>query len=98
MLSAERLQVLAYGQSDYVRAFGLNIDEASLPLEINARVIEPPVITYGAQSKSASVVSRLYIDGVHSNDNTETSRRGMEYVRLYKLFFTSSDIEFYSQD
>ncbi|PBK85517.1 Piwi-domain-containing protein [Armillaria gallica] len=56
-LSAIRagLQVLAYGQSKYVRDFGLNIQTGSLPMEIPARMISAPELKYGPGSKQATV-------------------------------------------
>ncbi|PBK62796.1 hypothetical protein ARMSODRAFT_1024562 [Armillaria solidipes] len=48
-------QVLAYGQSRYVRDFGLDIKTSSLPMEIPARIINPPELNYGLGSKQATV-------------------------------------------
>ncbi|KAK0444183.1 Piwi-domain-containing protein [Armillaria borealis] len=48
-------QVLAYGQSRYVRDFGLDIKTSSLPMEIPARIINPPELDYGLGSKQATV-------------------------------------------
>ncbi|KAF8138405.1 argonaute-like protein [Boletus edulis] len=44
------LSVLAYGQSDYVRQFGITVDEAAGPLNIAARVLAPPKLRYGQDS------------------------------------------------
>ncbi|SJK96831.1 uncharacterized protein ARMOST_00077 [Armillaria ostoyae] len=59
-LSAIRagIQVLAYGQSKYVRDFGLNIQTGSLPMEIPARMINAPELKYGPGSKQATVRPR----------------------------------------
>ncbi|PPQ98553.1 hypothetical protein CVT24_004044 [Panaeolus cyanescens] len=47
------LEVLAYGQSEYVRQFGMNVSPT--PLVIHARVLRPPVLKYGAQSKQPTI-------------------------------------------
>jgi len=48
----EGLRVLAHGESDYVREFGMTITEE--PIIVNARVIETPVLRYGQGSKIVS--------------------------------------------
>ncbi|VDC01533.1 unnamed protein product [Peniophora sp. CBMAI 1063] len=60
---AERLQsimqglaVLAYGQSEYVRQFGINVSNA--PLSMTARVIPPPTLKYGTGSKQPTIQPR----------------------------------------
>lgn len=50
------LQVLQYGQSEYLRSFGLSVD-ATGPVKINGRVLNPPTLIYGAGSRQATVVS-----------------------------------------
>lgn len=50
-------QYLQYGQSEYVRNFGMTIDEN--PLSTNARVIEPPKLKYNVASLQPSIVSPL---------------------------------------
>ncbi|KAK0472793.1 ribonuclease H-like domain-containing protein [Armillaria novae-zelandiae] len=49
------IQVLAYGQSRYVRDFGLDIKTGSLPMDNPARVINPPDLRYGQGSKQATI-------------------------------------------
>jgi eukaryotic translation initiation factor 2C len=49
------LTVLAYGQSDYVRQFGMHINTA-LPLKVQARVLKPPTLRYGPTSKQPTIV------------------------------------------
>ncbi|KAJ3855572.1 argonaute-like protein [Lentinula lateritia] len=44
-------QVLAYGQSEYVRSFGLSINEQTFPMTIEARQLPPPQLLYGQGSK-----------------------------------------------
>lgn len=39
------LQVLQYGQSEYVRQFGMNVTPT--PMAVKARVLAPPVLRYG---------------------------------------------------
>ncbi|KAK0435064.1 Piwi domain-containing protein [Armillaria borealis] len=52
------IQVLAYGQSRYVRDFGLDIKTGSLPMEIPARMITAPELKYGPGSKQLIVRPR----------------------------------------
>ncbi|KAF9480194.1 argonaute-like protein [Pholiota conissans] len=47
------LQVLQYGQSQYVRQFGLNVEQA--PLTVQARVLAPPVLRYGPTSREPKI-------------------------------------------
>ncbi|KAJ7590925.1 argonaute-like protein [Mycena floridula] len=61
----ERLQsitaardVIAYGQSEYVRSFGMSVEVASGPLRIQARVLKPPVLKYGRGSKQLTITPR----------------------------------------
>ncbi|KIK94706.1 hypothetical protein PAXRUDRAFT_827744 [Paxillus rubicundulus Ve08.2h10] len=44
------LSVLAYGQSEYVRQFGMTVDETAGPLSLTARVLMPPKLRYGQGS------------------------------------------------
>lgn len=53
------LQVLQYGQSEYLRSFGLSVD-ATGPVKINGRILNPPTLIYGAGSRQATVVSLTY--------------------------------------
>jgi eukaryotic translation initiation factor 2C len=50
--------ILAYGQSEYVRQFGMNVDTSG-PMKIDARVLEPPTLKYGQGSKMPTIVSTL---------------------------------------
>ncbi|KAH8105885.1 argonaute-like protein [Cristinia sonorae] len=52
------LGVLAYGQSEYVRQFGLHVDGAAGPLSVNARVLNPPSLMYGRGSKQPVITPR----------------------------------------
>ncbi|KAI4526541.1 Piwi-domain-containing protein [Schizophyllum commune Loenen D] len=47
--------VLAYGQSEYVRAFGLNVNTEQGLVKVNARVLTPPKLQYGKGSKQATI-------------------------------------------
>jgi hypothetical protein len=49
-------QVLAYGQSDYVRQFGMFVEESVGPLKIQARVLKAPALKYGLNSKQPTIV------------------------------------------
>lgn len=51
------LSVLSYGQSEYVRQFGMHVDADVAPLSVNARVLPAPTLKYGPGSKHASIVS-----------------------------------------
>ncbi|THV08479.1 argonaute-like protein [Dendrothele bispora CBS 962.96] len=48
------LEVLAYGQSEYVRQFGMNVDTTG-PLSVQARILKPPVLKYGPGSKQRTI-------------------------------------------
>jgi eukaryotic translation initiation factor 2C len=50
------LAVLAYGQSEYVRQFGMHVDAAAGPLRVKARVLKPPTLKYGTGSKQLTIV------------------------------------------
>ncbi|THH18233.1 hypothetical protein EW146_g2726 [Bondarzewia mesenterica] len=50
------LDVLAYGQSEYLRQFKMQVSPEAL--KINARVLVPPTLKYGAQSKQPTIVPR----------------------------------------
>ncbi|KAI0796707.1 argonaute-like protein [Abortiporus biennis] len=52
------LGVLAYGQSEYVRQFGMHVQDTGNPLLINARVLQPPVLRYHQSSKQATITPR----------------------------------------
>lgn len=52
-------QYLRYGQSEYVRSFGMTIDEN--PLSTNARVIEAPKLKYNTASRQPSIVSLIFL-------------------------------------
>ncbi|KAF8812506.1 argonaute-like protein [Phlegmacium glaucopus] len=49
------LAVLAYGQSEYVRQFGMHVDTSG-PLKVQARVLKPPTLRYGPTSKQPTIV------------------------------------------
>ena len=49
------LGVLQYGQSSYLRSFGFSVD-ATAPVSINARVLTPPTLVYGAGSRQQTIV------------------------------------------
>ena len=48
-------KVLEYGQSEYVRQFGMTV--ADQPLRTQARVINPPTLKYHQSSKQPNAVS-----------------------------------------
>jgi len=47
------LNVLQYGQSEYVRAFGMNVNLN--PISVVARVLPPPMLRYGPGSAEATI-------------------------------------------
>ena len=52
---AKSLDVLQYGQSEYLRSFGMSVD--SNAVKIKARVLNPPTMIYGVGSRQPTVVS-----------------------------------------
>ncbi|EIW61996.1 argonaute-like protein [Trametes versicolor FP-101664 SS1] len=52
------LGVLAYGQSEYVRQFGLVMAPNAAPLSLQARVLEAPVLQYGPGSRQPTIRPR----------------------------------------
>ena len=52
-------QVLQYGQSEYVRAFGMAVTPT--PISVPARVLPPPVLRYGPGSAEATIVSPFVV-------------------------------------
>jgi eukaryotic translation initiation factor 2C len=75
-------QVLQYGQSEYVRAFGMNVTPT--PISVPARVIAPPTLRYGPGSGELTIVRCfvvkywVLVDGLVYL--TETLQRAVEYV------------------
>ena len=63
------LSVLQYGQSEYLRSFGLSVDSAKGPVKIHARVLNPPTMIYGAGSRLKDVVSVMLSSLVLSKFN-----------------------------
>jgi eukaryotic translation initiation factor 2C len=55
---ADGVRLLAYGQSAYVRQFGLNIETSQGPLAVDARVLNTPKLQYGQGSKDRFVSPR----------------------------------------
>jgi hypothetical protein len=49
-------QVLEYGQSEYVREFGMIVSQD--PVKIQARQLKAPMLKYGVGSKQLTIVSR----------------------------------------
>jgi eukaryotic translation initiation factor 2C len=52
-------KVLDYGQSEYVRQFGMTVEDS--PLRTQARVINPPTLRYHQSSKQPSAVRILFL-------------------------------------
>ncbi|KAF8145988.1 argonaute-like protein [Mycena galopus ATCC 62051] len=53
---ARGMEVLAYGQSEYVRKFGLQVDPTILSTK--ARILRPPTLKYGVGGKAPTVDPR----------------------------------------
>lgn len=84
-------QVLSYGQSEYVRQFGMNVNDKMV--EVTARVLDPPTLKYGPGSKHVTIVwviSSLY--GLRIDSSLpETCQRTLEHVSalFYDKFIIS---------
>ncbi|EIW82123.1 argonaute-like protein [Coniophora puteana RWD-64-598 SS2] len=52
------LSVLSYGQSDYVRQFGMVVEDTAGPIKLNARVLRPPNLKYGTNSRQPTITPR----------------------------------------
>jgi len=50
--------MLAFGQSEYVRQFGMNVETAAGPLPTQARILQPPTLQYGQGSKELKITPR----------------------------------------
>ncbi len=55
---AEQLQ---YGQSEYIRQFGMNINTAGGPLALQGRILPTPALQYGRGSREPTVVRYFFI-------------------------------------
>ncbi|KAK0460386.1 argonaute-like protein [Desarmillaria tabescens] len=51
------LDVLAYGQSEYVRHFGMAVTSPE-PLEVDARILAPPVLEYSNKSRQREITPK----------------------------------------
>ncbi|KAJ8580661.1 argonaute-like protein [Rhizopogon salebrosus TDB-379] len=49
------LSVLQYGQSEYVRQFGMHVEDTAGPLTVRARVLQPPKLKYGPGSAQTTI-------------------------------------------
>lgn len=52
------IRLLEYGQSEYVRDFGMHVDTTKGLLDVQARVLYPPKLQYGRDSKQPDVTPR----------------------------------------
>jgi eukaryotic translation initiation factor 2C len=53
------LGVLEYGQSQYLRSFGLSVDTTG-PISLIGRVLPPPTLVYGAGSRQQTIVRYFF--------------------------------------
>nr|VWO95172.1 Uncharacterized protein [Ganoderma boninense] len=52
------LGVLNYGQSEYVRQFGMHVSPNADVQSLQARILDPPTLMYGAQSRQPTIQPR----------------------------------------
>ncbi|CDO71261.1 hypothetical protein BN946_scf184908.g18 [Trametes cinnabarina] len=52
------LDVLAYGQSEYLRNFNMIVEPNAAPVSLTARVLDPPVLQYGQGSRQPTIKPR----------------------------------------
>lgn len=69
--------MLAYGQSEYVRHFGMNVETAAGPLSTQARILKPPTLQYGQGSKELKIVNLSKSYPFLSLTNCFTRSQGM---------------------
>jgi eukaryotic translation initiation factor 2C len=50
------LSILNYGQSEYMAAFGMQVNTAAGPIKVQARVLKPPTLKYGPGSRQPTIV------------------------------------------
>ncbi len=55
------LKVLEYGQSEYVRQFGMHVAPDVGPLKVSARVLPAPTLKYGPGSRQAAIVRFFFL-------------------------------------
>jgi Argonaute linker 2 domain len=79
-----KIQILSYGQSEYVRSFGLKVETNVGPLEVQARVLQPPTLKYGQGSKQATIVCLVAFLLYFLHAKTATGPKGwrLEHVGL----------------
>ncbi|KAJ7283579.1 argonaute-like protein [Mycena rebaudengoi] len=84
------LNVLAYGQSEYVRQFGMIVDHSAGPLKVQARVLKPPMLKYGAGSRQPTITPR---DGMqlYCSAFCDTNIH-VPHLRVDKRFFKPVEI------
>jgi len=49
-------QILKWSESEYVKQFGLKVEPNVQPLQLQARVLQPPMLKYGPGSKQPTIV------------------------------------------
>ncbi|RDX49272.1 argonaute-like protein [Lentinus brumalis] len=52
------LGTLAYGQSEYVRQFGMHVEDTAGPMTVQARVLDAPTLRYHGDSKQPTIKPR----------------------------------------
>jgi len=83
-------QVLAHGQSEYVREFGMAVTPD--PIVVKARVIAPPVLLYGPGSKEPTIVGLFHnlILEIQLTITLERPGNGQWNMFGFNLLLTSS--------
>jgi hypothetical protein len=75
-------QVLQYGQSQYVRQFGIDVPNPPRLVQLDARRIDAPKLNYNPTSKQPNVVCTLppFSDDKTSDLHEATRQRNLEFV------------------
>ena len=83
-----RYQVLQYGQSQYVREFGLDVPNPPRLVELEGRIITAPRLTYNQESRQPNVVC-IFSPSRTINDckymRKAPRKRCMEHVRPFLI-------------
>lgn len=90
-------QVLAYGQSEYVRQFGMTVDSSG-PLKVQARILRPPTLKYGPGSKQLTIVCILFPLDIHYLSGDPGSKQWiMEHASVFDLYFPQELLVIHNQ-
>src|SRR6267154_6721963 len=81
-------QVLQYGQSQYLREFGVHVPTPTRLVELDGRIIKAPMLKYNQESRQPNVVctfrsSQIINDCIYLHKASR--KRCMEHVGLFFL-------------